>query len=118
MPDRTELVAAAQAGDREALSRLLVEHRPLVLATCCRMLGDPILAEEAFQEASVTALLNLDRLRRRDRFGAWLTGIALNVCRRALRERRHEQLVPDPPAARDGDVEVDAMAALEAARVR
>lgn len=118
MSEHERLVAAAQAGDREALGHLLVLYRAQVLATCLRMLGDPVLAEEAYQEASVTALLNLDLLRRRDRFGAWLTGIALNVCRRALRERRHEQLVADPPAAGDGDVEVDAMAALEAARVR
>src|SRR5215467_876272 len=103
MPDRTELVAAAQRGDREALSRLLVEHRPMVLATCRRMLGDPVLAEEAFQEASVTALLNLGRLRRRDRFGAWLTGIALNVCRHLLRDRRRERLVAEPPADGAGD---------------
>lgn len=118
MPDRTELVAAAQAGDREALSRLLVEHRAMVLATCRRMLGDPILAEEAFQEASVTALLNLGRLRRRDRFGAWLTGIALNVCRHLLRDRRRERLVAEPHANGAGDAELDAMAALDASLVR
>jgi RNA polymerase sigma factor (sigma-70 family) len=118
MSEHERLVAAAQAGDREALGHLLVLHRAQVLATCSRMLGDPMLAEEAYQEASVTALLNLDLLRRRDRFGAWFTGIALNVCRRVLRERRHERLVADPPTAGDGDVEVDAMAALEATRVR
>lgn len=117
MQDRSRLVAAAQGGDREALSELLVAHRPQVLGTCRRMLGDALLAEEAFQEASVTVLLNLDLLRRRDRFGAWFTGIALNVCRRALRERRREHLVAEPPALA-GDVEHDAMAAFEAERVR
>jgi RNA polymerase sigma factor (sigma-70 family) len=39
------------------------------------------------QEASLQALLNLDRLRHPDRFGAWLAGIGLNLCRRWLREQ-------------------------------
>jgi bifunctional DNase/RNase len=95
MSSLTRLVAAAASGDRDALSMLLVQHRSMAMATCCRMLGDPMLAEEAFQEASLTVLLNLDLLQQPDRFGAWFTGIALNVCRRALRERRREHLVAE-----------------------
>jgi len=117
MREPATLVAAAQAGDREALSRLLDEHRSMVLATCSRMLGDPILAEEAFQEACIVVLVSLHLLRRRDRFGPWFTGIALNVCRRLLRDRRREQLYAEPPGG-GGDAELDAMAALEVALVR
>jgi RNA polymerase sigma factor (sigma-70 family) len=117
MQDSSRLVRAAQGGDREALSALLVAHRALVLGTCVRMLGDRLLAEEAYQEASLTVLLNLDLLRRPDRFGAWFTGIALNVCRRALRASRRERLTPAPPPG-SADVEDEAIAALEAARVR
>jgi RNA polymerase sigma factor (sigma-70 family) len=116
--DRTDLVAAARAGDRDALSQLLVEHRPLVMAACCRMMGDRLLAEEAVQEASMTVLLNLDLLRRPDRFGPWFTGIALNVCRHRLRDRRRERLFADPPASAAADAELDAIAALEASAVR
>jgi RNA polymerase sigma factor (sigma-70 family) len=112
------LVAAARGGDREALGELVRACAPQVLGTCGRMLRDPLLAEEAFQEASVTVLLNLDLLRQPDRFAAWFTGIALNVCRRLLRERRREWLVASPPALAGGDVEDDAMAAFEARRVR
>jgi len=35
----------------------------------------------------VTTMLGLARLRHDDRFGAWLAGIALNLCRRLLRDR-------------------------------
>jgi RNA polymerase sigma factor (sigma-70 family) len=117
MRDPSRLVAAARNGDREALSTLLVAHRAQVLGTCARMLGDPLLAEEAYQEASLAVLLNLDLLRQPERFGAWFTGIALNVCRRALRERRR---APLPAAGADAgrDVEDQAIAALEAAGVR
>jgi DNA-directed RNA polymerase specialized sigma24 family protein len=37
------------------------------LALCRRALGDPALAEDAVQEASLQALLNLDRLHRLER---------------------------------------------------
>jgi RNA polymerase sigma factor (sigma-70 family) len=112
------LMAAARAGDREALGELVHLHGPQVLGACRRMLREAPLAEEAFQEACVIVLLNLDLLRQPDRFGAWFTGIALNVCRRVLRERRRERLVASPPAVEGGCVEDEAMAALEARRVR
>jgi RNA polymerase sigma factor (sigma-70 family) len=54
------------------------------------MLGDPALAEDAAQEASLQALLSLDRLQSGERFGAWLAGIGLNVCRMWLRARARE----------------------------
>jgi RNA polymerase sigma factor (sigma-70 family) len=118
MREQMELVAAAQAGDREALSQLLAEHRPLVVATCRRMLGDPILVEEALQEASIVVLLNLRTLRRSDRFGPWFTGIALNVCRHLLRDRQRERLFAEPPASGGLDAQADALEALEARLVR
>lgn len=83
----TELVRAAQVGNKEAFAALVVRHRPLVHALCVRTLDDPVLAEDAVQEALLLALLNLNHLRRADRFGAWLAGIGLNVCRRLLRAR-------------------------------
>lgn len=86
----TELVLAAQAGDKEAFALLLARHRPLLLALCRRALADPDLGEDAAQEAALTALLNLDRLRTADRFGPWLGGIGLNICRRLLRERARD----------------------------
>ena len=71
-----ELMLAAQGGDNVAL--------------CRRALGDPVLSEDATQEAALTAMLNLDRLQRADRFGPWLGGIGLNICRRLLRERSRD----------------------------
>jgi len=111
------LVTAARAGDREALGELVRLHSSQVLGACRRMLREQPLAEEAFQEASVTVLLNLDLLRQPDRFGAWFTGIALNVCRHMLRERRREGPADAAATVVGGDVEDDALAALEARRV-
>jgi len=85
-----ELVRRARDGDKGALGVLFSRHRGLVRALCLRALGDADLAEDAVQEACLLALLNLDRLRRADRFGPWLCGIGLNVCRRWLRDRSKE----------------------------
>ncbi len=85
------LVQAARGGDRGAFALLLARHRPLLLALCRRKLGDPALAEDAAQEAALQALLTLDRLRRAERFGPWLAGIGLNVCRMWLRARSRER---------------------------
>ena len=88
--DDASLVRAARAGDRLALAELLARHRPLVLTLCERALGDPDLAEDAAQEAAILAMLDLDRLRRPERFGPWLAGIGLNVCRRWRRARARD----------------------------
>lgn len=84
------LVQAAQDGNMDAFAVLLVRHRPVLLALCRRALGDPALAEDAVQEASLQALLNLDRLHRLERFGSWLAGIGLNLCRMWLRTRARD----------------------------
>jgi RNA polymerase sigma factor (sigma-70 family) len=84
------LVWAAQGGDNVALGALLVRHRPLLFAMCRRALGDDDRAEDAAQEAVLQALLSLDRLRQPERFGSWLIGIGLNVCRRWHRGQGRE----------------------------
>ena len=81
------LVAAARTGDLRAFATLVERYYPMARATCARFLGDEDLALDVTQEAVVTAMLSLDRLRHDDRFGAWLTGIALNLSRRALSSR-------------------------------
>ena len=88
--DDAELVRLAREGDKEAFAALLARHRGMLVALCRRALGDDGLAQDAAQEAALQAMLGLDRLRRPERFGAWLGGIGLNVCRRWQRERARE----------------------------
>lgn len=85
-PD-SALVAAARAGDRGAFAVLVTRHYGSLTRICARVARDPELGADAAQEAVVRALLGLDRLRRDDRFGPWLLGIGLNVCRRVARDR-------------------------------
>jgi RNA polymerase sigma factor (sigma-70 family) len=84
--EQAALVGAARRGSRAALATLVTRHRPMLLALCQGALGDAGLAEDAAQEAVLVAMTNLDRLRQPERFGSWLAGIGLNVCRRWRRE--------------------------------
>ena len=88
--DDASLVQAARDGDREAFAQLLTRHWSLLLSVCRRMLANEDLAYDVAQEATLQAFLSLDRLKRAEQFGSWLSGIGLNICRHRL--RRHERL--------------------------
>lgn len=88
--DDATLVSAARAGSKAAFSTLLERHRSTLAGVCRKVLADADLAEDAAQEASLQALLGIETLRSPERFGSWLVGIGLNVCRHWLRQRARE----------------------------
>jgi len=87
-----ELVARARSGERQAFATLLTRHLPMARRVCRRITGSETGLEDVIQETALQALLCLDRLRDPGQFGAWLTGIALNAARQALRGRGREAL--------------------------
>jgi RNA polymerase sigma factor (sigma-70 family) len=114
------LVRAARDGDKEAVGVLIIRHRPMALALVARLLGSSDQAADVVQEAAVTALVGLDRLRSPERFGAWFAGIALNVGRRWLREALVTATAlsfADRPDERQGP-DAEALSAVFAQRVR
>lgn len=87
-----EWVAASRHGDHAAFGRLIERHRGLAHALARRLLDDPDEAEDVVQEAVLRAYLSLGDLRDPGRFGSWLCGIAINLARMRLRQRRAEHL--------------------------
>ena len=87
------LVGAARDGDKVAFGELLRRHQPLLRGLCVKVTGDRTLAEDLCQETAMQALLCLGNLQDPTRFGAWLAGIGLNVCRRHLRGRIRDQVI-------------------------
>ena len=86
-PDRA-IVDAVLAGDRDAY-RLLVEREgPAIVRACHRVLGDLHEAEDAAQEAFVTAYRSLATWRGVGPFGAWLSRIAVRIAVRKAGQRK------------------------------
>jgi RNA polymerase sigma factor (sigma-70 family) len=90
MDDDSTLVERTRRGDKAAFALLFGRHQPLLRGVCLRYLGGQAVIEDVVQEAALQALLNIDTLRRPERFGPWLAGIGLNLSRRWQRDdRRH-----------------------------
>lgn len=107
------LVALARDGDRAAFASLVERHHALLIALCARALGDPDLAQDAAQEAILQAMLGLDSLRAPGRFGPWLAGIGLNVCRQLERQRARDSWCWD--SVKGGDAGTTPEGAVESA---
>ena len=96
----------AQRGDLRAFNELVVEYESLVYNVCYRILGQQQAAEDAAQDAFVSAWRNIGSFRG-ETFRPWLLRIAANLCRDELRRRGRrpsssldsalEAGVPEPP---------------------
>jgi RNA polymerase sigma-70 factor (ECF subfamily) len=86
--DERAVVDAVLAGDTEAYRLLVERESAAVVRTCHRILGDLHEAEDAAQEAFVTAYRSLAGWRGEGPFGAWLTRIAVRIAIRQAGRRR------------------------------
>lgn len=90
-----ELVRAARAGDRDAFADLVRAHHARVLGLCLGMLGDPAAADDAAQEAFLSAWKSLASFKGDSAFGTWVHRIAANKCldsRRRMGRRAEDSL--------------------------
>src|SRR3954453_147274 len=87
LEDRS-VVDAVLAGDRDAFRFLVDRESAAVLRACHRILGDLHEAEDAAQEAFVTAFRSLAAWRADGPFGAWLVRIAVRIALRRAQRRR------------------------------
>ncbi len=86
--DTPRLIVRAQSGDTTAAEQLVHTYHPLIYRLAIAMLDDPAEADEAAQEALISAIDRLDSFRGEASFSTWLYAIALNECRGRLRKRR------------------------------
>jgi RNA polymerase sigma-70 factor (ECF subfamily) len=96
LDDEPRLVAAAQAGDRRAMDRLLRAHQPQIYAVCRRITGNDADALDATQEALVAIVRGLPRFDGRAKFSTWAYRVATNACLDELRRRKRRPLVGLP----------------------
>jgi RNA polymerase sigma-70 factor (ECF subfamily) len=122
--DERAAVDAVLAGDRDAFRILVERESGAVIRACHRILGDIHEAEDAAQEAFVTAFRGLAGWRGDGPFGAWLTRIAVRIALRRAQKRRDVSWIdptnPDRPLDLPGgpDPAVTSLRAERAADVR
>jgi RNA polymerase sigma-70 factor, ECF subfamily len=75
-----ELIAAAQAGDGDAVEELLLHHEPQVYRFALRMCGNEDDARDALQETMLAAFKGLGGFRGDARLSTWLYQIARSFC--------------------------------------
>ena len=90
-------MAAAQAGDRDALEALLRRHHDRLAALCRRMCGNETDGADATQEALLAIVRGLHRFDGRSAFGTWAHRVTTNACLDELR-RRGRRPRPDADA--------------------
>ncbi len=103
MEDETELIRASQEGDLDSFNELVRSYQKMAYNLAFRMLGSPQAAEDATQEAFLSAWKNIRRFRGGS-FKAWVMQITANACRDELRRIKRRPVIPletlpyDPPA--------------------
>jgi RNA polymerase sigma-70 factor (ECF subfamily) len=93
-----QLVEQAMRGDHDAFTKLTRQTARGLLVVATLILHDPGLAEDATQEALVSAWRHIHALRDPDRFDAWLRRLLVNACRQEARRagrRRQRELHVD-----------------------
>ena len=93
-----ELVAKAQAGDEKAFAELIFEAKRRMWAVAMSVTGNSHDAEDAIQNAMISAWKNIGKFRPRARFSTWMYRITSNAALELLRKRRE---IPDDDAGAD-----------------
>jgi RNA polymerase sigma-70 factor (ECF subfamily) len=107
-----ELIQAAMEGDLEAFNRLVLVYQELAFNLALRMLGDDDSAEDATQNAFLSAFRGLGSFRGGS-FKAWVLRMVTNSCYDELRrQHRHPTQALEPVTAQD-DQEYDSPAWMQ-----
>lgn len=92
--DERELIARMRAGDFEAFSELVDDHKDKLFTLVHRLVGNKENAEDIIQETFLKAIDNIGQFRGESSFGTWLYAIALNLTRAHFAMLKETDLLP------------------------
>jgi RNA polymerase sigma-70 factor (ECF subfamily) len=97
--DESKLVALAQKGDHQALSRLVVEYRNRIYHLGLRLMGNEQDAEDILQETFLIMVKKIHQFKGNSSFYTWLYRIAVNIGLRKLKSkpRKYTHISIDDP---------------------
>lgn len=90
-----DLIARCKTGDRDAHFKIYKLYARSMYNVSYRITGREEDAEDALQEAFISAFKNLERYRGDATFGAWLKRIVVNKSINVLKKRKHELISED-----------------------
>lgn len=100
--DETSLINSAQQGDLNAFNTLILHYQDAVFNTALRILGDEDQAQDAAQEAFISAFQSIKSFRGGS-FKAWLLRTVTNACLDELRRQKRRPTTPLEPETSDGE---------------
>lgn len=103
-----EIIQRAQAGDRDALSQLILSQQHYVYSIAMSVLKNPDDAADLTQDAFIRLVRALPQYNGESRFTTWLYRLVINMGRDELRRRGRQ--VPIAPATTADDEEFDPLA--------
>jgi len=103
--DELALIETAQHGDLDSFNTLILHYQDMVFHTALRILGDEDLAEDASQEAFISAFRSISSFRGGS-FKAWLMRTVTNACYDEFRRQKRRPTTPLEPDTTDGE-EID-----------
>lgn len=99
--DEAALIDALLAGDKHACACMVRQHGSQMYAVALRIMGDPDEAEEAVQEAFISACGKVASFEGRSKLSTWLYRITTNAALMRLRRRRDDTVSLDEPQTGD-----------------
>lgn len=99
------LLAAARAGDKQALETLLEHHQPQVYRFGLKMCRDPEDAKDILQETLLAMARSVRDFRGASSLSTWLYTIARSFC---IKKRRRSKFAPEPESSLDTGMTAEA----------
>lgn len=110
-PDEQPLLAALRAGDDAAFAQMLRTYGPRLLTVARRFLPNDADAQDALQDAFISASRSIASFEQGSRLGTWLHAIVVRACLmklRSMRRRSAERSIEDLlPRFRDDGHRID-----------
>ena len=100
--DETALIHSAQNGDLDSFNTLILHYQDSVFNTALRIMGDEDHAQDAAQEAFISAFRSISTFRGGS-FKAWLMRMVTNACYDEFRRQKRRPTTPLEPDTADGE---------------
>jgi RNA polymerase sigma-70 factor (ECF subfamily) len=97
-------IVRLKRGDVDALTEILTRYQPRLYGYLFRMVQDPALADDLFQQTWLRVMEKIGSYNSSSRFDSWLISVAHNLAIDHIRRQRSHSLdVPDEDGATEAD---------------